>query len=78
MRQAAKALKECKLPVIRKTKASCTEAALYNESGAEAIVFGPGISVGNVHRPNEHNSLRQMSAATRFYHAMLSMGPREF
>jgi acetylornithine deacetylase/succinyl-diaminopimelate desuccinylase-like protein len=58
---------------IKKTKASSTEAAIYQQNGAEAIVFGPGISIGNVHRPNEFNSLEQISLATEFYTKMLQL-----
>jgi succinyl-diaminopimelate desuccinylase len=75
---AAKALKACGADVVKKTKASSTEAALYNHHGAEAIVFGPGLSVGNVHRPNEYNSLHQMSIATKFYTHLLQMPEGEF
>lgn len=68
---AEKALKAAGIAPVKKTKATSTEASLYNLHGAEAIVFGPGISTGNVHRPNEHNSLRQMQIATRFYANMI-------
>lgn len=71
MTLAADALKTAGVKVVRKTKASSTEAALYQKFGAEAIVFGPGISIGNVHRPNEYNSFRQITQATRFYLGML-------
>ncbi len=53
------------------TKASSTEAAVYSEKGANAIVIGPGLSVGNVHRPNEYNSLLQLEKAVRFYTHMI-------
>lgn len=72
MEAAARSLKASGVKkVIRKTKASSTEAAVYNQFGAEAIIFGPGISIGNVHRPNEHNSLKQLQVATRFYSTVL-------
>lgn len=74
MTLASDALKSAGVKVVRKTKASSTEAALYQKYGAEAIVFGPGISTGNVHRPNEFNSFRQIAQATRFYSAMLQAG----
>lgn len=68
---ASQALKETGIKVVKKTKASSTEAALYQKHGAEAIVFGPGLSVGNVHRPNEFNSIRQITQATKFYAHLL-------
>ena len=70
---ASRALKACGVDVVKKTKASSTEAALYNHFGAEAIVFGPGLSIGNVHRPNEYNSLSQMETATQFYTNLLKV-----
>ncbi len=69
---AARALKDTGTKVVKKTKATSTEAAIYNSFGVQAMVFGPGISVGNVHRPNEYNSLKQMGIATRFYTRLLS------
>lgn len=69
--QATKALKQCGVKPVLKTKATSTEAAIYQSNGASAIVFGPGISVGNAHRPNEYNSLRQMEVATKFYTQLL-------
>lgn len=68
---ASHALKESGVRVVKKTKASSTEAALYQKFGAEAIVFGPGLSIGNVHRPNEFNSIRQITQATKFYATLL-------
>ncbi|MEZ4749974.1 MAG: M20/M25/M40 family metallo-hydrolase [Bdellovibrionota bacterium] len=61
--------------IVKATKASSTEAALYQQHGSEAIVFGPGISTGNVHRPNEYNSLSQIKIATRFYTEMMRSRP---
>ncbi len=70
---ASQTLKRCGVKkVVKATKASSTEAALYQMHGAQAIVFGPGISVGNVHRPNEFNLLSQMEVATRFYSALMA------
>ncbi|MBY0369678.1 M20/M25/M40 family metallo-hydrolase [bacterium] len=68
---ASRALRECGVKPVIKTKASCTEAAIYHHYGAQAFVFGPGISVGNVHKPNEHNLLSQIRVATQFYQALL-------
>lgn len=68
---ATQALKECGVKPVLKTKATSTEAAIYQAHGASAVVFGPGISVGNAHRPNEYNSIKQMEVATRFYSQLL-------
>ena len=69
--QASKTLKGCGIKPVLKTKATSTEAAIYQANGATAVVFGPGISVGNAHRPNEYNSLKQMEVATKFYTQLL-------
>ena len=72
MQMTGAALKRCGVKVAKKTKASSTEAAIYQHYGAEAIVFGPGRSQGNVHRPNEFNSLSQLEIATRVYTHLLT------
>ncbi|MFQ5458752.1 MAG: M20 family metallopeptidase, partial [Myxococcota bacterium] len=58
---------ELGLPAEAATKATCTEAAVYSQMGIDAIVFGPGASEGNVHRPNEHNLLSECENAVAFY-----------
>jgi succinyl-diaminopimelate desuccinylase len=58
-------------PAEGTTKPTCTEAAVYSQLGIDTIVFGPGISEGNVHRPNEQNSLRQCEKAIAFYTRMI-------
>jgi len=76
IKQATQSLKSIGVKAVTKTKASSTEAAVYTQFGAEAIVFGPGLSIGNVHRPNEYNSLEQIAKATEFYAKMLKMPAR--
>lgn len=53
------------------TKSSSTEASVYRALGAEAIVWGPGVSVGNVHKPNEFNYLHHLTHAVTFYEKMI-------
>ncbi|MGH9391634.1 MAG: M20/M25/M40 family metallo-hydrolase, partial [Vicinamibacteria bacterium] len=53
------------------TKPTCTEAAVYSQVGIDTIVFGPGVSEGNVHRPNEHNFLSHCEKAIAFYTRMI-------
>lgn len=48
-------------------KSTTTEAALYSQAGFEAVAFGPGISEGNSHGPNEYNSIDQIERAVVFY-----------
>ncbi len=71
---AKKALKECGLKKSTlQTKPGSTEAAIYEKLGAQAIVFGPGKATGNIHRPNEYNSLRQLKQAVEFYERVLKI-----
>lgn len=52
-------------------KATSTEAAQYFQAGYESIVFGPGMSHGNSHSPNEHNLLEHLEKATFFYEKLI-------
>jgi succinyl-diaminopimelate desuccinylase len=54
------------------TKATCTEAGLFARAGLEAVVLGPGTSVGNVHRPNEHTRVSQLERAVTLYGELLA------
>ena len=54
------------------TKATCTEAGLLASAGLEAVVLGPGKSVGNVHKPNEHTLVSQLHQAVSLYRAALT------
>ncbi len=49
------------------TKATCTEAGMLSDSGLDALVIGPGTSVGNVHRPNEYTSVSDLEQAKALY-----------
>lgn len=49
------------------TKATCTEAGLLAEAGLDCLVLGPGLSVGNVHRPNEHTRIPELDRARAIY-----------
>jgi acetylornithine deacetylase/succinyl-diaminopimelate desuccinylase-like protein len=59
------------LPARIETKATCTEAGILAAAGLEAIVLGPGTSVGNVHKPNEHTRVSQLHQAVTLYRAAL-------
>ena len=58
------------LPALDK-KATSTEAAQYFGAGYEAVIFGPGLSQGNSHSPNEHNILEHMKKAIAFYEKVI-------
>ncbi|MBI1953713.1 MAG: M20/M25/M40 family metallo-hydrolase [Candidatus Omnitrophica bacterium] len=68
---AAKSLRKARLPVTLAAKAGCSEAGLYSKVGIPSLVFGPGRSAGNIHRPNEMVSLKQLKKAIRFYEAFI-------
>ena len=53
------------------TKATCTEAGVFARAGLSAIVLGPGPSVGNVHKPNEHTRISELHRAVELYGALL-------
>lgn len=71
VKEAKTALRAAKIPFRMGAKAGCSEAGLYGRVGIPSAVFGPGRSTGNIHRPNESVSLRQVKAAIRFYEAFL-------
>ena len=71
METAVQALEDIGSPAEPASKATCTEAAVYSQIGIDTIVFGPGVSQGNVHRPNEHNLLSQCEKAIEFYKRMI-------
>jgi len=67
MRRLGAAQRSCGLPERSSTKSTCTEAGLLSSAGLECAVFGPGVSVGNIHRPNEHTLISQLSRARDVY-----------
>lgn len=52
-------------------KPACTEASIYAAHGCEVMVVGPGVSTGNAHCPNEHNSLKQIRSAVEYYQEII-------
>ena len=70
---AGNILREMGLQETLVTKAGATEAAIYRHLGAEAIVWGPGVAVGNIHRPNEYNYLHHLHHAVRFYEKLIEL-----
>ncbi len=71
VKTALSALRAVRLPAKMTAKSGCSEAGLYSKIGIPAVVIGPGRAAGNIHRPNEFNSLRQLKGAIRFYQAFL-------
>ena len=71
VKEVTLALRAAGLPVKQAVKSGCSEAGLYAKVGIPSVVIGPGRSKGNIHRPNESVSLRQLKQAIRFYQEFL-------
>ncbi len=71
VRLARSALRAARIPLRMHAKSGCSEAGLYRRVGVPSLVVGPGRSAGNIHRPNESVSVRQLRAAIRFYEAFV-------
>jgi succinyl-diaminopimelate desuccinylase len=67
VRAVAAAQERTGLGVRVGTKATCTEAGIFAQAGLDACVLGPGPSVGNVHRPNEHTRIPELAQARDLY-----------
>ena len=68
---AVEAQKACGLRPKVDKKATSTEAAQFFAAGYDSIVFGPGVSMGNSHAPNEHNIVDHLDRAVHFYDRMI-------
>lgn len=53
------------------TKPALTESSLYEEYAIESIVYGSGLSIDNIHKPNENNLISQMESSVRFYEKVI-------
>ena len=71
VKKAQTALRAIRASTRVATKVGCSEAGLFKHLGIPSLVFGPGRSVGNIHRPNEQMQLTQLKRAIRFYEAFL-------
>ncbi len=71
VKEARAALKAARIGVKVAAKAGCSEAGLYSRVGIPSLVFGPGRSVGNIHRPNESIPVASLGKAVRFYEAFI-------
>ncbi len=65
------ALRRLDAPASPGTKAGCTEAGIFAAAGVPALVLGPGAAYGNIHAPNEFNSVDQLLGAVSIYEAIL-------
>ena len=53
-------------PGLRKAPRA-SEASVFSRHGIECVLWGPGVSVGNSHGPNESIKMSDLSRATEFY-----------
>ncbi len=65
------AMRAARVPGTIAAKSGCSEAGWYQMVGIPSIVFGPGQAQGNIHQPNERNSLRQIRRAIAVYRAAI-------
>lgn len=70
-KQVQAAFRAARVPFRVAAKSGCSEAGLYSRVGIPSVVFGPGRSTGNIHRPNECVPVSQLKRAIRFYQAFL-------
>ena len=68
-----RAMRAARIPARVAAKAGCSEAGWYQMVGIPAVVFGPGEAQGNIHQPNERNSLRQIRRAVAVYRAAIEL-----
>ncbi|MFL5248843.1 MAG: M20/M25/M40 family metallo-hydrolase [Myxococcales bacterium] len=67
LRGAGKALQAVGLDPSPRAKPTSTEAGVFARKGCEAAVFGPGVSTGNAHTPNERIEIAQLEKAIEAY-----------
>ncbi|MCB0361533.1 MAG: M20/M25/M40 family metallo-hydrolase [Bdellovibrionales bacterium] len=55
---------------LKKISAS-TEASVFHRMGIECLAFGPGMSIGNSHAPNENVDIEELELAKTFYRQVI-------
>jgi acetylornithine deacetylase/succinyl-diaminopimelate desuccinylase-like protein len=71
MKVFTEALAVAGLPTEAGAKSTSTEAALFQQAGYDALVFGPGAPIGNSHGPNEQLLLEQIDRGIAFYSKLI-------
>lgn len=59
------------LPPTDEIKSGTTEAPVYAQAGSDAVVFGPGVATGNIHKPNERVPLAHLRTAIDVYEGVV-------
>jgi len=71
VRIASETLTHMDLKSAPKAFAGATEASVFSRWGVECVVWGPGLSVGNSHAPNESIKMQDLDQAVEFYRHFL-------
>jgi acetylornithine deacetylase/succinyl-diaminopimelate desuccinylase-like protein len=65
--EAKKVLRDVGVPPVISTYAGSSEGWIFNASGIDTVVFGPGVSMGVARRPNEYTIGQHVEKAVLFY-----------
>ena len=71
VQRTASALRPLGLDPTPVAKPTSTEGGVFTRFGCEALVFGPSVSSGNAHTPNEYAVLSQVERAVDAYEALI-------
>lgn len=67
VKESQKILEEMNRPSGLEKITMATEASVFSRLGVECVVWGPGLSVGNSHAPNENVNVNDLKTAAEFY-----------
>lgn len=71
VRVAQETLGDLHLPNELLAMTGSCEASVFSRLGMECVVWGPGLSVGNSHAPNEKVKLQDLNKAVDFYKRLI-------
>lgn len=68
---ASSCLRELSVPPVTSTYGGYAEGWIFNAAGIETLLFGPGSTLAQGHRPNEHAAIQQIRRAAAFYERLI-------
>ncbi len=68
---ASECLAEIGVPPVISTYSGYAEGWIFNASGVETVLFGPGSALGQAFRPNEYTPMLHVERATAFYEKLI-------
>lgn len=71
VKMAGEALTQVGLDPSPKARPTSTEGGVFFHAGFPAAIFGPSLSTGNAHTPNEHARLHEVAKAIDAYEALI-------